>query len=158
MLQYLAVWKAIVSMHRPIHSKITLTYSLTWQTDCCSPWRMAFKALLNPQVALSWALLKFSLRLLFKKTARTDSYLNTATCTIDYWSTSGHMTIHLHSTKSSLPFSLPFSLPLRHSCDELSQTLSRFSVLHASDGKLGGARERGYYRCMFESLSLCAYY
>ena len=68
------------------------------------------------------------------------------------------MTIHLHSTKSSLPFSLPCSLPLHHSCDKLSQALSHFSILHASDGKLGGARERGYYRCMFESLSLCAYY
>ena len=44
--------KAIVSVHRPVHSKITLTYSLTWQTDCCSPWRMALKALLNAKAAL----------------------------------------------------------------------------------------------------------
>ena len=33
MLHYLAVRKAMVSVHRPIRSKITLTYSLTWQTD-----------------------------------------------------------------------------------------------------------------------------
>ena len=45
MLHYLAVWKAIVNVHRPVYSKITLTYSLTWQTDRCSPWRMGFKLL-----------------------------------------------------------------------------------------------------------------
>ena len=47
MLHYLAVRKAMVNLHRLIHSKITLTYSLTWQTDRCTPRRMAFKALLN---------------------------------------------------------------------------------------------------------------
>ena len=53
MLHYLAVRKAMVSLHRPVHSKITLTYSLTWQTDRCTPRRMAFKALLNAKAALS---------------------------------------------------------------------------------------------------------
>ena len=55
MLHYLAVQKAIVRVHRPVHSKITLTYSLTWQTDHCTPQRMAFKALLhvNAKAALS---------------------------------------------------------------------------------------------------------
>ena len=64
MLHYLAVRKAMVSVHRPIHSKITLTYSLTWQTDRFTPRRIAFKALLN---AISWALLKFSLPLIIRK-------------------------------------------------------------------------------------------
>ena len=36
MLHYLAVRKAMVSVHKPVHSKITLTYSLTWQADRCS--------------------------------------------------------------------------------------------------------------------------
>ena len=69
MLHYLAVRKAMVSVHvhRPIHSKITLTYSLAWQTDRFKPRRIAFKALLNAKAALSWALLKFSQRLLFEK-------------------------------------------------------------------------------------------
>ena len=31
LLHYLVVRKAMVSVHKPIHSKITLTYSLTWQ-------------------------------------------------------------------------------------------------------------------------------
>ena len=53
MLHYLAVRKDMVSLHRPVHSKITLTYSLTWQTDRCTPRRMAFKALLNAKAALS---------------------------------------------------------------------------------------------------------
>ena len=47
MLHYLAVQKAMVSVHKPVHSKITLTYSLTWQADRCTSRRMAFKALLN---------------------------------------------------------------------------------------------------------------
>ena len=47
MLHYLAVRKAMVSVHKPVHSKITLTYSLTWQADCCTSRRMAFKALLS---------------------------------------------------------------------------------------------------------------
>ena len=45
-LHYLAVWKAMVSVHRPVYSKIMLTYSL---------------ALLNAKGPLSWALLKPSL-------------------------------------------------------------------------------------------------
>ena len=65
MLHYLAVQKAIVGVHRPVHSKVTLTYSLTWHTDHCSPWRMAFKSLSNAK-----ALLKLSLHLLFEKTAK----------------------------------------------------------------------------------------
>ena len=43
MLHYLPVWKATVSVHKPVHSKITLTYSLTWQADRCTSRRMAFK-------------------------------------------------------------------------------------------------------------------
>ena len=35
-LHYLAVRKAMVSVHKPVHSKITLTYSLTWQADRCT--------------------------------------------------------------------------------------------------------------------------
>ena len=44
MLHYLAVRKAMVCVHKPVHSKITLTYSLTWQADRCTSRRMAFKA------------------------------------------------------------------------------------------------------------------
>ena len=47
MLHYLAVWKAMVSVHRPVHLKIMLTCSFTWQTDRCTPRRMAFKVLLR---------------------------------------------------------------------------------------------------------------
>ena len=43
MLHYLAVRKATVSVHKPVHSKITLTYSLTWQAYRCTSRRMAFK-------------------------------------------------------------------------------------------------------------------
>ena len=53
MLNYVAVRKALVSLHRPVYSKITLTYLLTWQTDCCSTRRITFKALLSAKAALS---------------------------------------------------------------------------------------------------------
>ena len=36
-----------MSVYKPVYSKITLTYSLTWQADHCTSRRMAFKALLN---------------------------------------------------------------------------------------------------------------
>ena len=63
MLHYLAVRKAMVSVHKPVHSKITLTYSLSWQAGHCTSRRMAFRALLNAKAPL----LKFSLSLLFEK-------------------------------------------------------------------------------------------
>ena len=47
MLHYLAVRKAMVSVYKPVHLKITLTYSLNWQADRCTSRRMAFMALLN---------------------------------------------------------------------------------------------------------------
>ena len=59
-LHYLAVWQAMVSVHRPVHLKITLTHSLTWQTDCCTQRRMAFKVLLNAKVALYLAYARLS--------------------------------------------------------------------------------------------------
>ena len=59
MLHYLAVWRAMVSVPRPVHSKITLTYSLTWQTDRCTLWRMAFGHYKTPRRP-------FSLHLLFE--------------------------------------------------------------------------------------------
>ena len=33
MLHYQPVQQAMMSMHRPVHSKIMVTYALTWQTD-----------------------------------------------------------------------------------------------------------------------------
>ena len=68
MLHYLAVRKAIVSVHKPVHSKITLTYSLTWQADRCTSPENCFQGAIKRQgAALSWPLLKFSLCLLFEK-------------------------------------------------------------------------------------------
>ena len=70
MLHYLAVRKAMVSVYRPIHSKITLTYSLTWQTDRFTPRRMAFKALLNAKAGFPGLCSSFLCRLLFEKTGK----------------------------------------------------------------------------------------
>ena len=41
----------MVSLHRPVHSKILLTCSITWQTDRCTARTMASKALLNTKEA-----------------------------------------------------------------------------------------------------------
>ena len=39
-IHYLAVQQAMVSVHRPVHSKIVLTCLLAWHTDGCTPQRM----------------------------------------------------------------------------------------------------------------------
>ena len=56
-LHYLAVQWAMVSVHRPVHSKIMVTYALTWHKltadGRCTLRRMAFEALQNAKVAFS---------------------------------------------------------------------------------------------------------
>ena len=131
MLHYLAVRKALVRVHRPIHSKIMLPYSLTctWQTDCCTPRRMAFKALLNTKAACSSFLCTYCLNncqngLLLKHSYRTVDYRSTM-CV-------GTLMIRLRLIKSSLPF----SLPLHPSCDKLFQAPST-SFLYCKRRKAG---------------------
>ena len=138
-LHYLAVRKAMVSVHKPVHSKITQTYSLTWQADRCTSRRMAFRALLNakarpfPSLCSSFLCAYCSKKLL--EQALTKKQLRT----VDYRSTTcvGISTIRLRSIKSSLPF----SLPLRHSRDKLFQALSRFSILEATESWTGPGNE-----------------
>ena len=146
MLHYLAVRKAMVSVHRPIHLKITLTYSLTWQTDRCTPRRMAFKALLNakaapfPRLCSSFLCAYCSKKL--PERAPTTKQLRVLS---DYRSTTcvGTSTIRLRSIKSSLPF----SLPLRHSRDKLYQALPAF--LYCKRWKAGqGLGTRLLLQCM----------
>ena len=140
MLHYLAVRKAMVSVHKPVHSKITLTYSLTWQAGRCVSRRMAFKALLNakarpfPSLCSSFLCAYCSKKLPERAPTTKQLYVYCHRYyTVDYRSTCttcvGTSTIRLRSIKSSLPF----SLPLRHSRDKLFQALSRFSVLEATE-------------------------
>ena len=111
MLHYLTVWKAMVSVHKPVHSKITLTYSLTWQADRYTSRRMAFKVLLNTK-ARPFPSLCSSFLCTYCSKKNPPEWAShkkkTATCTVDCQSTTcvGTSTIHLHSIKSSLPFSL----------------------------------------------------
>jgi len=49
LLHYLAVRRAVVSVNRPVRSKITLTYSLTWQTDCCNTPEDGFQGIIKRQ-------------------------------------------------------------------------------------------------------------
>ena len=67
MLHYLAVRKAVVSVHKPVHSKITLNYSLTWRADRCTSRRMAFKALLKAKARLFLAFAQVFSALIVKK-------------------------------------------------------------------------------------------
>ena len=140
MLHYLAVQKAMVSVRKPVHSKITLIYSLTWQADRCTSRRMAFKALLNAKARpfpslCSSVLCTYCLKKLPER-APTKEQL---TYTVDYRSTTcvGISTICLHSIKSSLPF----SLPLCHSRDKLFQALSHFSILEVTESWVGPGNE-----------------
>ena len=133
MLHYLAVRKAMVSVHKPVHSKITLTYSLSWQADHCTSRRMAFRALLNakarpfPSLCSSF-LCAYCLKKLPKR-APTKKQLRVLSI-VGQLCACARRTICLRSIKSSLPF----SLPLRHSCDKLFQALSRFSIRKAGQG------------------------
>ena len=52
-LHYLAVRKAMVSLHTRTFENHAMNYSLTWQTDRCSHRRMALKAPLNAKAAFS---------------------------------------------------------------------------------------------------------
>ena len=105
MLHHLAVRKAMVSIHKPVHSKITLTYLLTWQADRCTSWRMAFKARPFPSLCSSFLCAYCS-----KKLPEQAPTKKAATCTVDSLSTTcvGTLTIRLCSIKSSLTFSLPY--------------------------------------------------
>ena len=146
MLHYLAVRKALVRVNRPVHSKITLPYSLTWQTDCCTPRRMAFKALLNAKAACSSFLCTCCLN-----NCQNGLLLKHSYCTVDYRSTMcvGTSMIRRRSIKSSLPF----SLPLHPSRDKLFQALYLFSVLQATES-WAGAWERGCLPVVwYESVS-----
>ena len=89
------VRKAVVSVHRPLHSKITLTYSLTWLTDRCSPRRMALKALLNTKAAHLLGFAQVSSALKLPKRAPTETQLRSTTCV-------GTPTIRPRSIRSSL--------------------------------------------------------
>ena len=84
MLHYLAIRKAMVSVHKPVHSKITLTYSLTWQADRCISRRMTFKALLNAKARPFPSLCSSFLCAYSKKTARTGSYYVYCRLSINY--------------------------------------------------------------------------
>ena len=148
MLHYLAVRKAMVSLHRPVHSKITLTYSLTWQTDRCTPRRnYGFQGAIKCQGGpfLGFAQVFSALIVRKKLPERTPTslvprlWVRGCTCTVDYRPTTcvGTSAIRLCSIKSSLPF----SLPLRHSRDELFQALYRFSVLQATESWAGPGNE-----------------
>ena len=141
MLHYLAVRKAMVSVHRPIHSKITLTYSLTWQTDRFTPQRMAFKALLNTKAALSWALLKvFSAAYYSKKLperAPTKKQLRVLSI-IDQLRAWAHRRSAYAQLSPLYPSLYPY---VTHVINIIPGPLPLFRT--ASDGKLGGAWERG---------------
>ena len=121
----------MVSVHRPIHSKIRLTFSLsTWQTNHCTPWRMVSKALLNTKVALSKTLLCTYCSKELPELAPTKTRLRVLLIA------QLHAWAHQQSACTQL-ISLPSLYPLRHSRDKLFQTLSRFSVLQATESWVG---------------------
>ena len=143
MLHYLAVQKAMVSIHKPVHSKITLTYSLTWQADRFTSWRMAFKALLNtkaqpfPSLCLSFLCTYCSKKLPewvpTKKQLRVLSIIDQ----LRAWA-------HRRSAYAQLSPSL---YPYITHMINYSRPSPAFP--YWSDGKLGGAWERGYiYMCV----------
>ena len=72
----------MVSIHRPVHSKITPTCLLSLANSTAR--RVAFKAL-YAKVALSWNLVKSSLRLLFEENCQNGLLLEHGyVYTVDY--------------------------------------------------------------------------
>ena len=118
MLNNLAVLQAVVSVHRPVHSRIMLTCYLTCQTDCCTPGG-------NTKMAFSLVCTYCS-----RNMPEWVPYQNMATYTGDCTTTCMAMSvIHLCSMKSSLP-----SLyPLHHSCINYSRPSLTFSILQATE-------------------------
>ena len=110
-LHYLAVWQAMASTHRTIHSKIMLTYWLTWQTECFTPLSRSSG---SPFPGFTQVFFALIVQIKLSEWAVTKTQL-TCTRTVDYPTTSmGTSAIHLCSIKSSLP-----SLyPLCHSRDK----------------------------------------
>ena len=136
MLQYLAVLKAVVSVHKPVHLKITLTYLVTWQTDPENGFQGAIKHLGFAQVFPAHIVRKnCQNRLLLK-----HSYMYCRLLCM------GTLMIHLRSIKSSLP--------LHHSHDKLSQALSRFSVLQVTESWAGPGNEAATFVYMHDINSV----
>ena len=80
----------MVSVHKPVHSKITLTYSLTWQADRCTSQRMAFKARPFPSLCSSFLCAYSSKKLqerasTKKKAMCTDYCRSLINCTCRAW-------------------------------------------------------------------------
>ena len=122
---------------RPVHSKITLTYSLTW--PLYTP-ENDFQGAIKGQGGHFLGFAQVFSALIVRKNCQNGLYLKTATCTVDYRSTTcvGTSTIRLRSIKSSLPC----SLPLRHSRDKLFQALYR---LQATESWAGPGNEANPY-------------
>ena len=108
-LHYLAVQQAMVSAHRPLHSKITVTYVLTWQTD---HWRVlytpenGFQSVTKCQGGLFLSFAQtFSVLVVWINCQNgVGSHYSTALHTVDYATTGVDIsTIHLRSIKSTLP-------------------------------------------------------
>ena len=119
----------MVSVHRPVHSKITLTYSLTWQTDHYTPRRMAFKK------CQGQGLLKPFKDLFFKKPYQNGLLLQHG-CV--YCRLRNYVCEHLNN-QPTLNYYLLSTLYVTHVINYCPLPLFRT----ANDGKLGGAWEQG---------------
>ena len=138
MLHYLAVQQAMASVHRPVHSKITLTYLVTWQTDRCTLRRMAFdwrryKTPRRPFSKLCSSLLCACCYQLpeWGPHRPTEARLRVLSITqLRAWA-------HQRSAYAQLS---PL-YPLRHSHDKIFQALYCFSALQATESWTGPGNE-----------------
>ena len=141
MLHYLAVRKAMVSVHKPVHSKITLTYSLTWRADRCTSRRMAFKALLNtkarpfPSLRSSFLCAYCSKKLPERAPTKKQLHVLSIINQLHVW-------VKRRSAYAQLSPLYPSLYPyVTHVINYSRRPLLLFRT--GSDGKLGGAWERG---------------
>ena len=106
-LHYLAVQQAMASAHRTVHSKIMVTYWLTWQTECFTPLSRCSG---SPFPGFAQVFFALIVQIKLSKWAVTKTQL---TCTVDYATTS--IWAHQRSTYAQLsPLYLLSTLYVTH--------------------------------------------
>ena len=133
----MAVQQAMVSVHRPVHSKITVTYALTWQTD---RWRVlytpenGFRSITKCQGDLFLSVSQTFSVLIVRINCQNGVPVKHD---LVYCWLCTNMPLRAWAHRRSAYTQLSPLYPLRHSHDKIYQALSRFSVLQATEGWAG---------------------
>ena len=136
MLHYLAVWKSMVSIHRPVHLKL---HTLPDKLIAVYPWKMALKALLTtrwPFPRLCWNLF---CAYCSKKLPESALTKKTWQCVLSI--TQLCVWAHQRFTYAQSTLSLPYTSLY----DKIFQALYHFSVLQGEETCVGPGNEAPFW-------------